>query len=48
MPVNVLVGLVGVVIAPPVPETIVQSPVPTVGVFAASVTVVSPHVEAPV
>ena len=48
MPVKVLVGLAGVVIVPPVPETIDQSPVPTVGVFAASVTVVSPHVVTPV
>ena len=48
MPVNVLVGLAGVVIVPPVPETIVHSPVPTAGVLPARVTVVKPHVEAPV
>ena len=34
---NVLVGLVGVVTVPPAPETTSQEPVPTEGVFAASV-----------
>ena len=48
MPVNVLVGLAGVVIVPPVPETIVHSPVPTVGELPARVTDVSPQVDAPV
>ena len=48
MPVNVLVGLAGVVIVPPVPDTIVQEPLPTEGEFAASVTEVNPHVDAPV
>ena len=37
-PVTPLVGLVGVVTAP-VPAVTVQSPVPTVGVFAAKVAV---------
>ena len=44
IPVKVEVGLVGVVIVPPVPDTIVQSPVPIAGVFPARVTTVSPHV----
>ena len=35
---NVEVALVGLANEPPVPETIVQSPVPTVGVFAVKVT----------
>lgn len=47
-PVKVLVGLVGVVTVPPIPEVIVQAPVPTAGAFAAKVTVVNPHVAAPV
>lgn len=34
---NAVVGLLGVVMLPPVPETIVQRPVPIVGVLAASV-----------
>ena len=38
-------GLVGVVTVPPVPDTMLQAPVPTVGVFAASVTEVSPQVD---
>jgi hypothetical protein len=37
LPVNVDVGLVGDVIVPPVPDTIVHNPVPTTGVFPASV-----------
>ena len=48
MPVKVLVGLPGVVIVPPVPETIDHEPVPIEGALAASVTVVSPQVAAPV
>jgi hypothetical protein len=48
VPLNVEVALAGVVIVPPVPLTIVHKPVPTVGVFAASVTLVNPHVVAPV
>jgi len=47
-PVNVDVGLVGVVTVPPAPEVIVQAPVPIAGVLAARVTVVNPHVDAPV
>jgi len=46
--VNVLVGLVGVVIVPPKPLTILHAPVPTTGVLAASVAVVRPHIAAPV
>jgi hypothetical protein len=41
-PVNVEVEFVGVVIEPPVPLTIVQSPVPTVGVLPARVTDITP------
>ena len=48
VPVKVEVGLVGVVIVPPVPDTIVHNPVPTTGVLAARVTDVNPHVAAPV
>jgi hypothetical protein len=48
VPVNVLVGLVGVVIVPPIPAVIVQAPVPITGVLAASVAVVTPHIAAPV
>ena len=36
----------GVVMAPPAPLTILQVPVPAVGVFAASVTEVNPQVAA--
>ncbi len=46
VPLNVEVGLDGVVIVPPVPETILHAPVPTVGVFPAKVTLVKPHVAA--
>jgi len=42
VPLNVDAGFVGEVIVPPAPETIVHKPVPTAGVFAASV-VVPPH-----
>ena len=48
VPVKVLTGLVEVVIVPPAPLTIFQTPVPTTGVLAAKVTVVIPHVEIPV
>jgi hypothetical protein len=48
VPVKVLVELVGAVIVPPVPPTILQDPVPTVGVLAARVAVVNPHIAAPV
>ena len=37
-PVNAEVGDVGVVTVPPTPETMLQLPTPTVGVFAAKVT----------
>jgi hypothetical protein len=37
VPVNVDVGLVGVVITPPAPDEIVHNPVPTAGAFPASV-----------
>lgn len=46
-PENAEVGLDGVVIDPPVPLTIVHDPVPTVGVFPASVVDVSPHIPLP-
>ena len=48
MPEKVLVGLAGVLIVPPVPETMLQAPVPTVGVLPARVVLVSPHIEAPI
>ena len=48
VPVNVDVALDAVVTLPPVPETILHAPVPTVGVFPAKVTLVKPHVVAPV
>ena len=37
MPVKADVGLEGVVIEPPAPETMLHAPVPTAGVFAAKV-----------
>jgi len=40
-PEKVEAGLVDVVIVPPVPETMLQAPVPTVGAFAAKVTEVA-------
>ncbi len=46
MPVKVEVGLLALPKLPPVPLIFVQTPVPTVGVFAAKVTVVKPHVAA--
>jgi hypothetical protein len=46
VPVNVEVGLVGVVIVPPVPLTIVHNPVPAVGVLPARVTDMAPPEEA--
>ena len=42
MPVNAEVGLVGVVTEPPAPETMLQAPVPIVGVFPAKLVEV-PH-----
>ena len=48
VPVKVDVGLEEVVTVPPVPLIILHAPVPTVGVLAARVTVVSPQVAAPV
>ena len=48
VPVNVLTGLVGVVIVPPVPPIMLQIPVPVVGVLAARVTEVKPQVDIPV
>ena len=47
MPENELVGLVGAVMLPPAPDTILHEPVPIVGAFPASVVVVNPHIEAP-
>jgi hypothetical protein len=44
VPVKVDVGLDVVVIVPPVPLTMLQVPVPTVGVLPANVTVVNPQV----
>ena len=48
VPLNVEVGLVGVVMVPPAPDTMLQLPVPTAGVLPASVTDVNPQVDAPV
>jgi hypothetical protein len=48
VPVNVLTGLVGVVIVPPVPLTILHVPKPITGALAAKFTVVIPQVEIPV
>jgi hypothetical protein len=48
VPLNGDVGLAAFAKDPPVPLTIVHAPVPTVGVLAARVTDVSPHVKAPV
>jgi hypothetical protein len=48
VPLNVLTGLAGVVIVPPNPPIILHDPVPTAGTLAARVTVVNPHVLAPV
>ena len=47
MPEKVDVGLDGEAIEPPVPLMMLHCPVPTVGVFAASVTEVSPQVDVP-
>ena len=41
-PLNVEVGLVGVVIVPPVPLIVVHNPVPTLGVFPARVADIAP------
>ena len=48
VPLNVDVALAGVVIVPPDPDTMLQAPVPAEGALPASVTVVNPHVVAPV
>ena len=48
VPLKVDVELVGAVITPPVPLTMLQAPVPTEGVLPARVTEVNPQVEAPV
>jgi len=45
-PLNVVVGEEAFAKDPPAPLTMVQSPVPTAGVFPASVTIVSPQVAA--
>ena len=43
VPVNVLVGLLVVVILPPVPEIMLHAPVPTVGALPANVVLVTPQ-----
>ena len=48
VPVKVEVGELGVVTVPPVPDTMLHAPVPTVGVLADRVAVVTPHIAAPV
>ena len=47
MPVKVVLYRDALANEPPVPLKIVHTPVPTDGLFAASVTVVNPHVPAP-
>ena len=47
-PEKVEVGLEGVVILPPAPETIVHNPDPTAGALPASVTDINPQVDDPV
>ena len=47
VPVKGDVALVGAVTVPPVPEMMLQAPVPAEGALPARVTVVSPHVAAP-
>jgi hypothetical protein len=47
VPVKVLVGLAGVAIFPPVPETMLHEPVPIEGVLPASVVLVIPHIVEP-
>ena len=44
VPLKFVVGSVALTNEPPVPETTDQAPVPTTGVFPASVTVVNPQV----
>ena len=48
VPVNAEAGLEGVVTEPPLPLKMLHKPVPTAGVFPASVVEVSPHMLAPV
>jgi hypothetical protein len=48
VPVKALEGLVGSDMLPPVPETILQAPVPMTGVLAARAVLVRPHIVAPV
>jgi len=48
VPEKVDVGLAALANDPPAPLMMLQAPVPTPGVLAANVTVVSPHVAAPV
>ena len=43
VPVKVLVGLLVVVMLPPVPEIMLQAPVPTVTALPAKVVLVTPH-----
>lgn len=45
VPVNVLVGLFGEAMVPPVPDIMLHVPVPTAGVFPANVAPVNPHIE---
>ena len=46
VPLKALVALVGVVMLPPAPDTMLQAPVPIVGVLPARVVLVSPHIVA--
>ena len=48
VPLNVVVGELAFAKEPPAPLMMVHRPEPAVGVFAPSVTVVSPQVDAPV
>ena len=47
-PLNVEVGLEAFANDPPAPLIMLHAPVPTIGVLAASVIVVNPHVEKPI
>jgi len=48
VPLNVLVGLDGVVMDPPDPLTMLHDPVPTEGALPARVALVNPHMDDPV
>ena len=45
---KVLVGLAGVDMLPPAPDTMLHAPVPIVGELPANVVLVTPHIEDPI